>query len=353
MELIRSPLHEVHISLGAKLTGFGGWEMPLQYEGVLAEHRAVRAHAGLFDVSHLGKLLVRGDEQIARLDRLLPGKVAAIEPYRAGYNLVLNDDGGVVDDIFCYRFPDHMLLVPNASNTMEVLQYLKERSVEAEDARMRWAIIALSGPAAPALASQLDPALGELKLHRFNEFSVAGSRMMVAKTGYTGEPTLEFFSEWDEAPRLWHQLLTGEVKPAGLGARDTLRLEMGYPLHGHEISAQIDPLSAGLGWLIDWDKPFVGKQALEKIKQDGPREKLVGLVAIGREIPRQGFPIILDDRQVGELVSGNFSPVIGKGIAMGYVSPEHAVPGTRLKVQVRGRDLEMEVTSPPFIKDGR
>ena len=349
---IKSPLNGVHRTLGAKLTEFGGWDMPLQYKGVIAEHKAVRGGAGLFDVSHLGKLIV-DEGQVPALDALLPGKVAKIPVGRAGYNLVLDETGGVIDDVFLYRQPSSMLIVPNASNTLEVLDFLHANAVKAEDARMRWAIIALSGPLAPGLGAELIPATADLKLHRFAEFDLGGHHLMVARTGYTGEPTLEFFCEWEEAPAVWDLLLKDPVHPCGLASRDTLRLEMGYPLHGHEISKEITPLEAGMEWLIDWDGPFVGKQALLDLKEAGITRKLVGLVAHGREIPRQGYKVSSGGQQVGELVSGNFSPVLDKGIAMGFVPPNLSQPGTRLVVDVRGRSLEMEVTVPPFIKDSR
>ena len=349
---IKSPLNDVHLGLGAKLTEFGGWDMPLQYQGVIAEHTAVRQSAGLFDVSHLGKIIVDAD-QIEALDSLLPGKVASIPVGRAAYNLVLNEAGGVIDDIFLYRLKDSMLVVPNASNTLAVLDFLAANGVKAEDARMRWAIIALSGPRAPALGAALVPGTAHLKLHRFDDFDLSGHPVMVARTGYTGEPTLEFFCDWDAAPEAWAEILTDEVVPCGLASRDTLRLEMGYPLHGHEIAPDITPIEAGMEWVIDWTKDFIGKPALVDVKESGPSRKLVGLVALGREIPRQGYKVLEGSEEVGELVSGNFSPVLGKGIATGFVRASLAEEGTRLTVDVRGRSLEMEVTKPPFIKDRR
>lgn len=322
--------------------------MPLQYEGVIAEHKSVREAVGLFDVSHLGKLVVDA-AQIGALDALLPGKVASIPVGRAGYNLVLDDSGGVIDDIFLYRRDDSMFIVPNAANTLDVLDFLEERGVKAEDARMVWGLIALSGPKAQNKVADLVPDAATLKLHRFGSFELAGLKVTVARTGYTGEPTFEFICDWDDSPAVWDALLGEGVAPCGLASRDTLRLEMGYPLHGHEISRDITPVEAGLEWVIQWDKDFVGKQALLDMKRSGPPRLLVGLVAQGREIPRQGYKVLHDGQEVGELVSGNFSPVLGKGIATGFVPPSLAAQGTRLTVDVRGRPLEMEVTNPPFI----
>ena len=354
---LRSPLHEEHVKLGAKITPFGGWDMPLQYAGVIAEHTAVREAAGLFDVSHLGKLIVTGPGAERFLDSVLPGKVAGLEEWQAGYNLVLNDRCGITDDIFVYRRPDSFVVVPNASNSDEVLRFLGSKApadVSVEEGRQRWAIIALSGPKAKQIALPRMPALAGLKMHRFIDSSFDGIDVMVARTGYTGEYTAEFFVDWSSSSKLWKRLLeVGSAEglvPAGLGARDTLRLEMGFPLHGHEISEETNPLEAGLGWVIQWDKDFEGKQKLEEIKRTGTAKKLVGLVAQGREIPRGGYLVSHKGEPTGEVVSGNFSPVLKKGIAMAYVRSDHAEAGTMLDVDVRGKTLQVEVTKPPFIK---
>jgi glycine cleavage system T protein (aminomethyltransferase) len=378
-ETLQSPLHEVHVALGAKITPFGGWDMPLQYEGVLAEHRAVRERAGLFDVSHLGKLAVRGPGAGEFLDGFLPGKVAALGEWRAGYNLVLNDRAGIVDDIFVYRRPDTWLLVPNAGNTLAVAEVLRNaapeggsgevaapgaeqlhtleaaippRSVKVEDARFIWAILALQGPASREVAAGLFPEANELSLHAFGDFEVDGVEVQIARTGYAGEYGFELFVPWDDAVKIWDLVLReGEpfgVVPAGLGARDTLRLEMGYPLHGHELTADTNPIEAGLDWVIDWSKEFEGKELLLKIKERGVERKLAGLVMAGREIPRAGYSVYRDGLLVGELSSGNFSPVLGKGIALGYLAPSAATEATMLEVEVRGRRVQATVVRPPF-----
>lgn len=360
-----SPVHDEHVRAGARLVEFGGWLMPLQYRGVIAEHWAVRQAMGLFDVSHLGKLVVRGEGAVALLDSLLPGSVAGLAEWTAGYNLVLTPEGGIVDDIFVYRRPDSLVVVPNAANTEAVLGILWAEAarvggsgggVEVEDARGRWAIFAVQGPRARDLESWLPAEAASLPLHTFADLEVAGVPCQVARTGYTGERGFELFVGWDDAAVVWRALLDAGAPhglvPAGLGARDTLRLEMGYPLHGQDISLLTNPLEARLGWVVDWDKPsFTGRDRLVELRDAGPPRRLVGLVARGRGIPRHGHPILAYGEQVGEVTSGNISPVLGVGIAMGYVPTALAEPGGVLAVDVRGRLLEVEVAKPPFVRD--
>ena len=353
-----SPLQHEHLKLGAKLTDFGGWMMPLVYkEGTIAEHKAVRSGVGLFDVTHLGKITVEGPGAEAALDRALPGKIAKLRPGRAGYNLVLNSSGGVVDDIFVYRKDDGFLVVPNASNMDAVLTYVESLAgpdVTVRDDRLRWAILALTGPGARDLIARLIPGAEAMKMHDFRYFELNGSEMLVARTGYTGEVTYELLPAWDEAPAIWNLLLeegrAAGIRPAGLGARDTLRLEMGYPLHGHELSATINPLEAGLAWVVDWEKDFFGKEALEELRERGTGRKLVGLVGSEGRIPRMGHPVLNGPEQVGEVTSGNFSPTLGVPIALAFVSSEHAEPGTELSIGIRGKQLPVTVVAPPFIK---
>lgn len=383
---LRSPLHDEHLRAGAKLTEFAGWEMPLKYAGVIAEHWAVRTRVGLFDVSHLGKLVVDGPGALEVLDGLLPGRVAGLEEWTAGYNLVLSEEGGIVDDIFVYRRPEMAIVVPNAANTTAVADRIRAAAgpqgasgpdssvtggaasggpdtsresrataLRVNDARDRWAILALQGPQARDLAGHLLPEANDLRLHAFADMELEGVRCQVARTGYTGEYGFELFADPVDAPLIWRRLLAeGErygVLPAGLGARDTLRLEMGYPLHGHDITLETNPLEASLGWVVDWDKPaYSGRERLEAVRLEGVRRRLVGLVAVGREIPREGYRITHQGRVVGQVTSGNFSPVLGRGIAMAYVLPEHAQPGSLLTVEVRGRDLSVEVVRPPLIR---
>ena len=353
----RSPLHGEHLALGARLVDFAGWDMPLQFSGVVAEHTAVRERVGLFDVSHLGKLLVEGPGAAEALERAVTNGVGSLPEWRARYNLVLTDGGGIVDDLFVYRRPDGWLVVPNAANTDAVLAAMREEG-PVVDARERWAILALQGPASRRMGEELLPGATDLKLHAFGDFDLDGAAVQVARTGYTGEYGFELFVPSADAPRIWRLLLAAGqphgILPVGLGARDTLRLEMGYPLHGHEISVETNPLEAGLSWTIDWDKPsFRGKGALERIRSAGITRRLVGLVAQGPGIPRAGHPILAGGAAVGAVTSGNFSPTLGKGVALGYVDADSAEPGTMLDVDVRGKTVPVAVTSPPFVPRGR
>jgi aminomethyltransferase len=357
----RSPLFEEQAALGARMVSFGGWELPLSYRGVVAEHLAVRERVGLFDVSHLGKLVVEGAGAALALDRLLPGKVASLPVWRAGYNLLLTPEGGIVDDVFVYRRPDSFIVVPNAANTPAVLEAVRAAAGEGAsvaDARERWAILALQGPAARTMAETLFPDAGSLGLHSFMDARLWDVTVQIARTGYTGAFGFEIFVPRAAAAAVWRGLLkAGEphgIQPAGLGARDTLRLEMGYPLHGQDISTETDPIEAGLGWVIEWSKPeFVGREALERARRRGPRRRLAGLAARSPGIPRSGQAILDDGRRVGEVTSGNFSPTLRKGIALGYVLPEAAAPGTILQVDVRGKSVSVEVTRLPFVGRGR
>lgn len=357
--ILRSPLHEEHLRLGAKMTPFGGWEMPLTYAGVLAEHTAVRDSAGLFDVSHLGKVVVTGSGAAEALDLLLPGRVKDLELGRAAYNLLLNQSAGIVDDLFVYRRPDDFLLVPNAANTAAALEAMRGMSGDTKiiDSSTAWALLALSGPNSPEILRRLLPDVASLKLHRIEEMTLRGIPLWVARTGYTGEYTVELFVPGESAAEVWRLLLEEGaregIRPAGLGCRDTLRLEMGYPLHGHDITVETNPIEASLDWVIRWEKDgFVGREALERVRAEGPLRKLIGLVGHGREIPREGYPILADSKPVGAITSGNFSPTLRTGIALGYVPTPLSSPGTMLEVQVRNKRLRVEVVRPPFIKSG-
>jgi aminomethyltransferase len=372
----RSPLHEEHIALGGRLVDFAGWDMPLQFAGVLSEHTAVRERVGLFDVSHLGKLTLEGPGAAALLDATFTNDSAGLAPWRARYNLALTPEGGIIDDLFVYRRPDagpdagpgegaSFLVVPNAANAAAVVAALRHTAadraldVALADAWDRWAILALQGPGSRAMADRLLPGANDLKLHAFLDADLAGVPVQVARTGYTGEYGFELFVPWAEAGRIWRLLLEAGapegIVPVGLGARDTLRLEMGYPLHGHEISLDTNPLEAGLDWTIAWAKAsFTGKQALEAIRASGgPSRRLVGFVALGPGIPRAEQTILHEGSAVGTVTSGNHSVHLGRGIGLGYVPAALAAPGTHLEVDVRGRRLSVEVTPAPFVPRGR
>lgn len=353
----RSPLLEEHVRLGARLTDFGGWQMPLQYSGVIAEHNAVRNSAGIFDVSHLGKLRVAGPGSTDVLQRAVTSDVAAIPEGSASYALVLTETGGCIDDVFVYRIaPDEWLVVPNASNVAAVADAIRDAGGEPVDEWDRWAILALQGPSSLELFDRGWPnaAASNMPLHTWKIVDLAGAEMMVARTGYTGERGVELYVPAQQAVEVFGRLLGAGAVPAGLGARDTLRLEMGYALYGHEITTDIYPLEAGLGWTLAWDTPFRGREALAKVKEEGPARKLVGVRCTGRGVPRQGYKVVSGGREVAELTSGNFSPTLQTGIGLA-LGPRAALPepGAQVSIEARGRSIEAVIVKPPFIRGDR
>ncbi len=350
-----TPLLAAHRALGARLTEFAGWEMPLQYTGVIAEHNAVRTSAGLFDVTHLGKLRVRGAGSGDALQHALTADAVGLEPGRATYSLALVDDGGCVDDVFVYRIgPHEWLVVPNAANFGAVADCIRESGGDPVDEWDRYAILALQGPDSFAVFEKVWPDSGalDLKLHSWCPLDVFGSEGLVARTGYTGERGFEIYAPYPVAERAWSALLDAGATAVGLGARDTLRLEMGYALYGHELSRTINPLEAGLGWAIAWDTEFRGRTALLRIRERGPDRKLFGVVCSGKGVPRQGHRVLSEEGgDLGEVTSGNFSPTLGTGIALalGPAAPKPE-PGTRVFVEARGRRIEGDIVKPPFRK---
>ncbi|MFN2389714.1 MAG: glycine cleavage system aminomethyltransferase GcvT [Actinomycetota bacterium] len=349
-------LLDIHRRLGAKLTEFGGWEMPLQYSGVIAEHNAVRNHAGVFDVSHLGKLRVTGPGAGDALQRALTCDATGLAPGRATYSLVLTDGGGCIDDVFLYRIAEtEWLVVPNASNVAPVAAAIAEQGAGPVDEWDRFAILAIQGPASFEVMESAFPGSGatELGLHGWCELDVFGSPGFVARTGYTGERGFELYAPAATAAATFGAVLDAGAAPVGLGARDTLRLEMGYALYGHELSLDINPLEAGLGWALAWDTPFRGRPALEKVRKKGPARALVGVRCNGRGVPRQGYPVLQDGRTLGELTSGNHSPTLGTGIGLALVPRDDApAPGDAVEVDARGRRIPGAIVKPPFVTGG-
>ncbi len=357
--LRRSPLHDRHEALGARMSDFGGWLMPIQYRGVVEEHTAVRTAVGVFDVSHLGKAFVRGPGAAAFVNACLTNDLDRIGPGQAQYTLCCDDPtGGVVDDLIAYlRAPDEVFLVPNAANTAEVVRRLSAAAptgVEVSDAHDRYAVLAVQGPR----SAELLEAVGLPTKHdymSFEEAAQAGRQVLVCRSGYTGERGYELVVEADGAGPLWDGLLAAGValgvQPCGLGARDTLRTEMGYPLHGQDISLDVTPVQARLGWAIGWDKPaFWGRDVLVAEREAGPARVLRGLVATDRGIPRPHMPVrSLDGADVGTVTSGTFSPTrrVGLGLALLDVAVSE---GDEVEVDVRGRPSRMTVTRPPFVE---
>lgn len=337
-----SPLHSLHERLGARFVDFGDWTMPVQYESVLAEHRAVRDHVGVFDVSHLGRARVGGAGAEATLRRRLCNDVASAGEGRTQYTMMLNPEGGVIDDLMVWRWPTELWVLPNGDNHLRVLEALGSGpDVEIEDLRPTTASIAIQGPEAPELISRL---LGvEIKRGRLFEASFEGVGISVGGTGYTGERGGEVVGPPGTVEALFARLVDEGAAPCGLGARDTLRLEAGLPLWGHDLTEEITPLEAGLAFAVAWDHDFVGREAL-LAERDALRRQLVGFTTDGRQIPREGNPLRAGD-STGWVSSGNFSPVLGAGIGMGYLEPPTDEP---LEVEIRGRWIPLRRVTPPF-----
>jgi aminomethyltransferase len=355
--LKRSPLDAVHRRLGAKMAPFAGWEMPIEYAGTLSEHRAVREAVGIFDLSHLGKVEVRGDGAHDALQHALSNDLDRLkEGGAAQYTLCLDEHGGIVDDLIVYREQDGYLLVPNAANWRAVAEQVSASAAAGTEVTPRpdMAVIAVQGPRAPELVGGLFGVAGTLAYMHMAPVRFDGVPARVCRTGYTGERGFELLVPGEAAERLWDELFDrgaalGAV-PVGLGARDTLRLEMGYALHGNDISTDTDPFAARLGWAVAMDKgDFRGRDALVAAKARGPERVLVGLVSTDRQIPRHGMAVLRDEQPVGEVTSGTFSPTLRHGVAMAYVLREASEQGTDLQVDVRGRRGAVRVSRPPFV----
>ena len=341
--LLRTPLYDRHVALGARLVPFAGWEMPVQYAGVIPEHRAVREDCGVFDVSHMGELTVEGPAARTFLQSVLSNDVERLESGLAKYTLLTNEQGGIVDDLIVYEFaPDRYLLIVNASNREPDFAWLRER--EPEDVAVRdvsddYALIAVQGPRALERLG-----LPEAQAFSFAKDDLLGVSCTVNRTGYTGEEGVELLVAAEAAVELWDRVLERGVVPCGLGARDTLRLEVCYPLHGNDISPQTDAISAGLGWVCALDTGFTGADELRRIKEAGPEQKLSAFVMEEAGIPRQGMPIV----EGGEVTSGSHSPMLERGIGLGYVPADLAQPETELTIDVRGKQRRARVHKKPI-----
>jgi aminomethyltransferase len=341
--LLRTPLYDRHVALGARMVPFAGWEMSVQYEGVIPEHKAVRSDAGAFDVSHMGELTVEGPAARTFLQSVLSNDVERLEPGLAQYTLLTNEQGGIVDDLIVYELaPERYLLIVNASNREPDFAWLQEREtngVEVRDVSDDHALVAVQGP------RSLDRlGLPDGPAFTFADGEIDGVACVVNRTGYTGEQGVELLVAADSAAELWDRVLDRGVVPCGLGARDTLRLEVCYPLHGNDISLETDAISAGLGWVCALDTGFTGADELRRIKEAGPEQKLSAFVMEEAGIPRQGMPIV----EGGEVTSGSHSPMLERGIGLGYVPAELAQPDSELTIDVRGKQLRARVHKKPI-----
>jgi len=359
--LKRTPLYEQHLALGARIVEFGGWEMPVQYSSILDEHRAVRTHAGLFDVSHMGEFKVEGPDALAFLQHLVPNDVSRLAIYQALYTQLCLPDGGTIDDLIIYHLADnHYMMVVNAANIEKdyawVEKQAKNFNVQTTNQSYTTALLALQGPEAQAILQPLTEVdLSTIRYYHCEPGMVDGINCIISRTGYTGEDGFELYCASVDAPKLWNDLLAAGkdrgLLPTGLGARDTLRLEAGYCLYGHELDEQTNPLEAGLGWTIKLNKDdFIGRDALLKVKEQGPKRKLIGVEMIERGVCRGGYAIYENGQQIGALTSGAPSPIFNKNIGMGFVETPQAVVGNTVHIDIRGKPTAARIVALPFYK---
>jgi len=355
--LKRTPLYDVHVKAGAKMVPFGGWNMPVQYTGIVEEHRAVRTAVGLFDISHMGEFEVEGGDALPAVQRLCTNDAAPLTPGQVQYSVLCYPEGGVVDDLTLYRFDGvRFMLTVNASNIDKDWDWVTRqggggtwRNMSADTA-----LLAVQGPRAEALVQRLaDTDVVSLRYYHFTKAKVAGVPVIVSRTGYTGEDGFELYVPAGEAARLWRALMEAGradgIQPIGLGARDTLRLEMKFALYGNDIDQTTNPLEAGLGWVVKPAKgDFIGRAAIEALRAKGVPRKLVGFEMIERQVPRHGYRILAGGEPVGVVTSGSFSPSLERGIGMGYVRAELSAVGTELDVEIRGAAQRARVVRTPF-----
>ena len=370
--LSRTPFHEFHVDNGARMVEFAGWEMPMLYRSIIEEHCQVRTSGGFFDVSHMGRLRFTGPDACRFLDRVCTRQIHGMADDQCRYSIVCNEHGGCRDDVLVYRFgPDEYLMVCNAANRTKLLEHFDavrgDLDAEWRDETARTAMIAVQGPKVMDLIGDVAPDVASLKRFRFVRKSIMGADVLISRTGYTGEDGVEVIMPATMAVQSVSLLMStiggadSPVKPAGLGARDTLRMESAMALYGHEITEQIDPLSAGLTFAVKLDKgdddldagAFIGQEALKKIAETGPDRSLAGLVLEGRRTPRQGMIVNADGAEIGVVTSGCLSPTLGRPIAMAYLDAARAEPGGAVEVLLGGNEVTAEIVSLPFYKRGR
>ena len=348
-----SPLEIRHLELGAKMADFGGWQMPIEYPGggVLTEHQAVREKVGIFDVSHLGKIWIKGSGALDFVNSVITNDLNRISDGQAQYTLLCNETGGVIDDLIVYRFnSSEIFIIPNAANCEKVFEIFKKESpanLELDNAHEKYAVIAVQGPESKKLLESLGISLN-LEYMSHGQFKIENIDLIICRTGYSGEHGYELLPKVENALAIWDLLVANGVQVCGLGSRDTLRTEMGYPLHGHDIDVKTTPIEAGLARFVHLGRTFPGSAVLERQAAKGVKRRLVGLRLFDRAIPREGYPILSEGKKVGVITSGTLSPSIDRGIGMGYVPAELAEPGTILQIDIRGRTRDAEVVSLPF-----
>ena len=352
--LRHTPLYEEHKALGARLVDFAGWEMPVQYEGIKAEHEAVRKAAGLFDVSHMGEVVIRGPQAEEAVQRLVTRDVSRLSVGQAGYAAVCYESGGTVDDVLVYRTPDDFLIVVNASNREKDVAHFREHTEDLDaqvaDESDDWALLALQGPRAVELLQPFtETDLSSIKYYRYEVGEVDGAYAVLSRTGYTGEDGLELFVRPNDAPGVWRRIMEAGATPVGLGARDTLRLEAGMCLYGNELDAETTPLEAGIGFAVNLDKKqgFVGQEALRRENEEGLKKRLVGFKVEGRGIARHDYPVAVGGETVGSVTSGTLSPTLGEAIGLALVAPDVE---DEFEVVIRNRPVAARTVPLPFYK---
>jgi aminomethyltransferase len=359
--LKRTPLYEQHVALGARIVEFSGFEMPVQYSSILDEHRAVRTHAGLFDVSHMGEFKVEGPDALAFLQHLVPNDVSRLADYQALYTQLCLPDGGTIDDLIIYHLAEnHYMLVVNAGNIDKDFAWVEEQSrifdVQVVNQSDATALLALQGPEAQTILQTLtEEDLSGIRYYHFKPGVVDGVNCIISRTGYTGEDGFELYCASVDVVKLWNDLLAAGkdrgLLAAGLGARDTLRLEASYCLYDHELNEQTNPLEAGLGWTVKLNKgDFIGHDALVKFKEEGLKRKLIGIEMIERGIPRGGYAIYDNERRIGTLTSGAPAPTLNKNIGMGYIDVADAIVGKTVQIDIRGKRTAAQIVALPFYK---
>lgn len=357
--LKRTPFHDFHVALGGKIVPFAGYEMPVQYPtGITAEHQAVRQGCGIFDVSHMGEFIVRGEQAVEFVNAVTTNDVAKLAVGQVHYSTILYESGTIVDDCLVYRFEDRVMMVVNASNREKDLAHISKRAAEfgvvIEDVSDSFGLLAVQGPRTAEILQPLtDVDLSTIKYYHFAEGKVAGMPMIVSRTGYTGEDGFELYHDVSQSAALWQALMaTGRITPCGLGARDSLRLEMGMALYGNDIDDTVTPLEANLGWLVKLQKgDFTGRESLAQQKEQGVPRKLVGFTTSERSFPRHGYPVFHDGAASGVVCSGTMSPTLGIPIGTCYLPAAAAKEGTTFEIEIRGKRVPATVVKMPFYKD--
>ncbi|RIK69233.1 MAG: glycine cleavage system aminomethyltransferase GcvT [Planctomycetota bacterium] len=361
--MLTTPLYEAHKRIGARLIDFGGWEMPVMYRGIQEEHVYTRTASSIFDVSHMGRLYFTGPDTEALLQHVCTRNVSKLKVGRSGYSHICNEQGGILDDVIVSRYEDKWLMVCNAGNREKIVAHLKQhmqgRNVKMDDTTTQSVMVAIQGPATMDLFARHMPIkVGEVARYGFVSGSYMGQKYSVFRSGYTGEDGLEVILSAGTGVLVWDYLTQDggqdrvTIKPAGLGARDTLRLEAGMPLYGHELNESVDPLSAGCAWCVDLEKEFIGASVLRKIAAEGPRRKLTGLVLEGKRIARQGAKVFTGETEAGIVTSGTLSPTLEKSIAIAYIDSARLASGDKLSVEIKDQRIGAAVVPLPFYKRG-